>query len=106
MACKGLGKKGERLLRDWLDNDPALSVPGERSGEPEIQAAALGDCIGRRALVRYRAEDGTPGLLDLRVVSDDDTVYLFGLQAPEAQHESWRRWFDPAVGSFLPSVAQ
>ena len=93
-------------LLDWTARDPLFAEGRGSEESTRTEPVIIHDCSGLRIVRRSRQSDEEQLILDLRAVSDDETVFLFGLRSRAGRYEEDLQRFDTAVRSVRFSVAR
>jgi len=106
MRCKGFTDKAVEELLHWAGQDRVFAGSRGVEESTRTEEAMVDGCAGLRIVKRMRRQDGTELVLDLRAVSDDDTVFLLGLRSRADRYESDLATFDAVMGTVRFSVAR
>jgi hypothetical protein len=106
MRCEGFSEKAMARLLEWAVQDPLFAGGRGSEESTRTEPAIIDDCNGLRIVRRSKQVDQEELILDLRAVSDDETVFVFGLRSRAGRYEEDLKRFDTAVGSVRFSVAR
>lgn len=106
MLCEGLSEKAMDRLQQWVTDDPLFDQGRGVEESIRTEPIVIDGCKGLRIVRQSRRPDQAQRVLDLRVVSDDEIVFLFGLRSQADRYESDLALFETAVGSVRLSVAR
>jgi hypothetical protein len=106
MRCEGFSEKARATLLRWAEEDPLFAAGRGSEESTRTETVVIDDCNGLRIVRRSRQPGQEERILDLRAVSDDETVYVFGLRSREGRYAEDLERFDTAVRSVRFSVAR
>jgi hypothetical protein len=106
MRCEGFSEKAAARLLEWAAEDPLFEAGRGSEESTRTEPLVIDDCSGLRIVRRSRRAGEEERVLDLRAVSDDETVYLFGLRSRAGRHEREVEMLDTAARSVRFSVAR
>jgi hypothetical protein len=99
MNCKGFSRKGREQLEKLVREDPIFASGHELLEPLKTEPVSVAWCKGFRFTARVRQVDGTESLLDLRVVANENGLFMLGMRSRPDTDEVYRAIFDTAVSS-------
>lgn len=106
MRCEGFTEKGMARLQQWVAEDPLFDEGRGVDESVRTEPVVIDGCSGLRIVRHSRRPEGVERVLDLRVVSDDEIVFLIGLRSRAGRYEEDLEPFETAVRSVRLSVAR
>jgi hypothetical protein len=99
MTCKGFSKKGQERLEKLVREDP-IFAPGHELLEPmTVEPETVAWCNGFRFRAQVRQADATISVLDLRVVANDNGLFMVGRRHRPDTDDAYRAVFETAIDS-------
>jgi len=105
-ACSGFTPPQRAELLEQVNSELRLDGGFEPTGQPELSPFSVNGCKGLKIVARSRDADGAERVLDLRAVSDGETVFVFGMRGSAAHVERNRDPFETSVASLKFAVAR
>lgn len=106
MRCRGFSDKAVKLLQQWVAEDPLFAQARGVEESIRTQPIVVDGCNGLRIVKHSGQGDEVERVLDLRAVSDDEIVFLFGLRSQDDRYDEDLERFETAVRSVRFSVAR
>jgi hypothetical protein len=105
MLCEGFSEKAMQRLQQWIAEDPLFDQGRGIEESVRTEPIVIDGCSGLRFVRHSRRPGEAERVLDLRVISDDEIVFLFGLRSHADRYERDLIPFETAVDSVRLSVA-
>ena len=105
MLCEGFSEKATDRLLQWAAADPLFDEGRGVDESIRTEPIVIDGCKGLRIVRQSRRPDEAERILDLRVIADEEIVFLFGLRSQASRYESDLALFETAVSSVRLSVA-
>jgi hypothetical protein len=106
MRCEGFSEKAMLRLREWAAADPLFDEGRGVDESIRTEPIVIDGCMGLRIVRQSRRPEEPERILDLRVISNDQIVFLFGLRSQAGRYESDLASFETVVGSVRLPVAR